>query len=78
MQIAQYLYQSPSTSSVQVGRLDPSSKEDTTNNTSTSSQAQQTSVKAKTAGEILSGNTSNTVENVSPTVNSNQLLDVYA
>ncbi|MDQ7044824.1 MAG: hypothetical protein Q9M32_02800 [Sulfurimonas sp.] len=75
MQVAQYLFQSPSTSSVQVGRLDPSSKEEDTSSKKTSPEQ---SLQAKTAGEILSPNTANTVENLNPTVISNQLLDVYA
>jgi hypothetical protein len=33
MQVAQYTYQSPSTSSVQVGRLDPNSVKDNSTNT---------------------------------------------
>jgi len=78
MQVTQYLYQSPSTSSVQVGRLDPSNKEDTSTNTSTNVAKQETSTQAKTAGEILSTNTANTVENITPVVNAKQLLDVYA
>ncbi len=72
MEVAQYLFQSPSTSSVQIGKLDPSSKEDT----STKIPTQSTSP-AKTAGEIMTGK-STEVSVVTPTVQSNRLLDVYA
>lgn len=72
MQVAQYLFQSPSTSQVQIGRLDPSTKEDTSTNTQ-----QQSAVPAKTAAEIMTGKSVETPE-ITPKVNPNQLLDVYA
>jgi len=73
MQVAQYTFQSPSTSQVQIGRLDPSSRqeEDTSSKTS-----QQSISPAKTAGEIMTGN-SIEVSAVTPTVNT-RLLDIYA
>ena len=74
MQVAQYTFQSPSTSSVQVGKLDPSSVKEE----ETPKQApQQKAVQAKTAGEIFSQDTS-VVSQISPTVNQSRLLDVYA
>lgn len=79
MEVAQYLFQSPSSSSVQVGRLDPSSKqEESSSKTSENTAAQEAPVQVKTAAEIITGTSANTVENISPTVSSKQLLDVYA
>ena len=73
MQVAQYTFQSPSSSQVQIGKLDPSSvKEESTN-----SAPQQNSVQAQTVGEILTRDTSSDIK-ITPTVNSQQLLDVYA
>ena len=81
MNVTQYLFQSPSTSQVQVGKLDPSTKvEETatkTEDTTTSKAPQQNAAQAKTAGEILAPPTSVT-NVVTPTVDSNYLLDVYA
>ncbi len=72
MNVAQYTFQSPSANQVQIGKLDPSSvKEETT------SAPQQTSVQAKTAGEILTADTSSAIQ-ITPTVNENRLLDIYA
>ena len=74
MQVAQYTFQSPSTSSVQVGKLDPSSVEEEKQ----SSKAPQESIApAKTAGEIMSGK-SIEVAPVTPTVTSPYNLDIYA
>ena len=73
MQVAQYLFQSPSTSPVQVGKLDPSSKEETVS----AKVEQGVPVQAKTAGEIMTGK-SVEIPVVTPRVQTDRLLDVYA
>lgn len=73
MKVAQYTFQSPSTSPVQVGKLDPSSVKEE----SASQAPQQNAIQAKSAGEILSTKT-DTANVITPTVNQERLLDVYA
>ena len=75
MNITQYLFQSPSSSQVQIGRLDPSTKQD--EKETTNAAPKQTAMQAKTAGEFLAPVTS-AINVVTPTVNQNYLLDVYA
>lgn len=72
MQVAQYTFQSPSASQVQIGKLDPSSKEE-----DTASKTSEKSISpAKTAGEIMTGQP---LESATVTSNVNaRLLDVYA
>lgn len=70
MQVAQYIFQSPSPSPVQVGRLDPSSKEDTTSSTET----EQNDIQTKSAELIPNINTQDNTQKIS----SNQILDLYA
>ncbi len=72
MQVAKYLYQSPSPSPVQVGRLDPSSKKE---DASTASSLPQ-SVVNQEASKAESFESS-MVQEVKPTVSQNK-LDVYA
>jgi len=70
MQVAQYTFQSPSTSQVQVGRLDPSSvKEQTTTSSPPSSVTNQTAQKAES---FLGTQT----QEVTPTVEANS-IDIY-
>jgi len=70
MNVAQYTFQSPSSSQVQVGRLDPSSvKEQKTQ--SAPSNTNETQNAAQSFAQTQ-------VKDVTPTVNSQQLLDVYA
>ena len=70
MNVAQYTFQSPSSSQVQVGRLDPSSvKEEKTQESPSNIDAVQ---------NAASSFASTQVKEVTPTVNSQQLLDVYA
>jgi len=71
MNVTQYLYQSPSTSAVQVGRLDPNSKQEETN----ASSGPQIKDETLQQAEVFAATQ---VKEVTPTVNSNQLLDVYA
>ena len=76
MNVAQYTFQSPYSSAVQVGRLDPSSVKE---EESTSAPASQQS--ALVVNETLSSAQSfeaTQVSKVTPTVSSNNLLDVYA
>jgi len=69
MQVAQYTYQSPSTSAVQFGRLDPSSVKDKSA-TELPQSINQTATKAQEFQATQ-------VQEVTPTVTANT-LDVYA
>jgi len=69
MQVAQYTYQSPSTSAVQVGRPDTSAKEESSG--SKAPNTNQTQEKAQSFAATQ-------VKPVTPAVNSSQSLDVYA
>ena len=70
MNVAQYTFQSPSTSQVQVGRLDPSSvKEEKTQPAPTNTNATQNEASAFASTQV---------SEVAPTVDSSRLLDVYA
>ena len=66
MQIAQYTYQSPSTSAVQVGKRDPNVQQE--------QNAPNTNETQKKAESFAATQ----VKGVTPQVNANQLLDVYA
>ncbi len=77
MQVNQYLFQSPSTSQVQVGRLDPSSKE-TEKPAETSSQQQGVKSLQQQPAHPTQVESTNTTQQTQPTVSSQQLLDVYA
>ena len=70
MQVAQYTFQSPSSSAVQVGKLDPTSLKQE----SKSSQAPNTNETAQKAQSFADTE----VKEVVPTVNSNHSLDVFA
>ena len=75
MNTAQYIFKSPYTSSVQVGRLDPSSvKESSSSGADTASllkSTNQTVQKADLAKESM-------VSEVKPSVSSTKVLDTYA
>ena len=71
MQVAQYTYQSPSTSAVQVGKLDPSSVKE--NATSTTSEPPKST--NETLAKTQSFQASQTKE-VTPTVSENS-IDLY-
>jgi len=74
MNVASYTYQSPSPSATQVGRLDPASvKEETSVETQSSSLDTTTQVQ-KEAQSLTATQTSE----VTPSVESEHLLDVYA
>jgi len=73
MQIAQYTFQSPYPSPIQVGRLDPNSLKDNTANSSQSNPAaliNETEQKAKNLESSLK-------QEVKPTVSNNK-VDIYA
>lgn len=72
MNVASYIFQSPSPQAVQVGRLDPSSV--SSDNTSDAASAP---VVNETQNEAKSFQASQ-VKEVTPKVESTQLLDVYA
>ena len=82
MNVAQYTFQSPYSSALQVGRLDPSSvkeeaKEETEESTSATTSQESAPVVNETLSSAQSFEATQTSE-VTPTVESNQLLDVYA
>ncbi|QSZ40763.1 hypothetical protein GJV85_01060 [Sulfurimonas aquatica] len=70
MQVKQYTFQSPSSSQVQVGRPDMSTKSETSSSGDLKN-TNQTLAKAESFAQTQ-------VSEVKPTVSSNQLLDVYA
>ena len=73
MNVTQYTFQSPYSSQFQIGRPDPSaSKVDTTQDSSALIKSTNTSL--SDAKSFLSTQTSE----VTPTVNSSALLDIYA
>jgi len=71
MNVAKYTFQSPSSSPVQVGKLDPSSVKEEQKST----QNQQSAVTAKTPEEWLENNAQN-ASSVKPTVTEHG-LDIY-
>ena len=77
MNVAQYTFQSPYSSPLQVGRLDPSSVKEEAEDTSSVNSSQSAPVVNETLGSAQSFEATQTSE-VEPTVESNQLLDVYA
>ena len=70
MQVAKYLFQSPSPNPVQVGRLDPSSLKQEQSNSLPKEVLNQTASKAESFA-------SSEVQEVKPTITANS-LDVYA
>ena len=76
MDVTQYLFKSPSTSQVQIGRPDPTSKPQTEEQ-----QVQQqsfASASAKEQPEFTPSQSSDAPSSSTPEVNSSYLLDVYA
>jgi hypothetical protein len=88
MNVTQYLYQSPSTSAVQVGRLDPSTKQEESTSTQakdTTTEEKDTSLETSQSAPVVNeiaqqaeAFAATQIKEVTPTVSSNQLLDVYA
>jgi len=76
MNVAQYTFQSPYPSSLQVGRLDPSSVQEEKSSSSGSTQ-QSAPVVNEIASEAKKFEATQ-VSKVTPTVSSDSLLDVYA
>ena len=74
MNVTRYLFQSPSSNQVQIGKPDLSSKEE---DSSKSTSSFGSAVTAKSPEQWLQ-NDATSVQKVKPTVNSNQLLDTYA
>lgn len=71
MNVASYTFQSPYSSPVQVGRLDPSSTKQETSSSETPPTVDATQVKAQNFEATQ-------VQEVTPEVESKPLLDVYA
>ena len=76
MNVSSYIFQSPYSSQVQVGRPDPSVKQEDSASTSTSS-TQSAPVVNEVVSEAKSFEATQTTA-VTPTVSSDNLLDVYA
>ena len=74
MNVGSYIFQSPYSSQVQVGRPDPSAKSE---DSSTTASSQSAPVVNETLSSAQSFEASQASE-VTTTVESNQLLDVYA
>ena len=72
MQVNQYLYQSPSASSIQVGRLDPSSQKNDSSDVS-----QNFSSEIKTLKEVVQDSISTTSQTIEPTITTTK-MDIYA
>ncbi len=70
MQVAQYTFQSPSTSQVQVGRLDPSTVKEEASTTS----SMDVPNKSVSDAETLKASQ---ISEVAPAVSSEHLLDIY-
>ena len=77
MTVNRYLFQSPSSSQVQVGRPDPSVKQDDASSTSSSQQLDTSSKKTQPVHETQV-QSADTLQNVSVDVSEAPLLDVYA
>ena len=77
MNVAQYTFQSPYSSAVQVGRLDPSSVKEEGESPSSTSSSQSAPVVNETLSSAQSFETTQ-ISEVTPTVSSSNLLDVYA
>jgi len=75
MQVAQYLFQSPYTSSVQVGRLDPSSTQEQSS-LDTNSQAIVSNKAQPEAKEIVQTQTQEVKPSVDTNAEPSRLLDV--
>lgn len=74
MEIKQYLFQSPYSSQVQIGRLDPSVEQNQKAQEQTQSLVSSTNQTAKEAQQFNSAQT----KEVTPSVTSKDSLDLYA
>ncbi len=74
MTVASYLFQSPYSSSVQVGRPDPSVKKEESTQSGTAELPASTNQSLQDAKSFQATQTSE----VKPTVDSTNLLDIYA
>ena len=77
MNVGSYIFQSPYSSQVQVGRPDPSAKSEESENSTTQSSAGSFTSVDSTVAEAQAFEATQ-VSEVKPTVESAQLLDVYA
>ena len=77
MNVAQYTFQSPYSSPLQVGRLDSSSVKEEGDSTPSTNSSQSVPVVNETLSSAQSFEATQTSE-VAPAVESRQLLDVYA
>ena len=74
MNVTQYTFQSPYSSPFQVGRPDPSSKQETSSQPDTSGLIKNTNTSLSNAQSFQSSQT----QEVKPTVDSGRTLDIYA
>jgi len=71
MQVNSYIYQSPSSSSVQFGRPDPSTKKETSTGSNLDTSTNETVQKAENFAESQKSE-------VAPSVDTGNTLDLYA
>ncbi len=77
MNVGSYIFQSPYSSQVQVGRPDPSAKSEESQSSTTQSSAGSFTAVNSTAQEAQTFKATQ-VSEVKPAVESTQLLDIYA
>ncbi len=70
MNVASYLFQSPSPNAVQVGRLDPSSVSEDSGSTASAPVVNETQMEAKSFQ-------ASQIQEVTPSVKEKPLLDIY-
>ena len=80
MTVNRYLFQSPSSSPVQVGRLDPSVKQEDTSSSASTNNSQQLNTSSQKTQPVhpTQVDTTNTAQKAAPSVGDTALLDVYA
>jgi len=78
MTVSRYLFQSPYSSSVQVGRPDPSVKQEEKSDTASAQTDVDSAVVINKTLQEAQSLEATQVSEVKPTVNSSQLLDIYA
>ena len=74
MQVAQYTYQSPSTSAIQLGKLDPSSVEK--NSSTTTSELPKSTNETLSKAENFQATQVSETQETSPTLNADT-IDIY-
>ena len=78
MTVSRYLFQSPYSSAVQVGRPDTSVKQEEKSDTTSTQAGTEDAVVVNTTLQEAQSLEATQVSEVKPTVESSQLLDIYA